>query len=210
MARDPKHDILFEPIKIGPKTMKNRFYQIPHCNGFGSEKPMNQAYFRAMKAEGGYGGVCTEYCSISPESDDTHRVSARLWDDDDIRNLSVMCDMLHEHGALAACELWYGGPHAPCMETRCVPRGPSQIPSDFEYLTYCIEMDKDDIRDVQQIYVDAAKRAAEGRLRHRLRLRLALLPAAAVPDPLLQQAHRRVRRLASRTGPASGSRRSSR
>ena len=43
MPRDPKHDILFEPIEIGPKTMKNRFYQIPHCNGFGSEKPMSQA-----------------------------------------------------------------------------------------------------------------------------------------------------------------------
>ena len=86
-------------------------------------------------------------------------MSARLWDDDDIKNLSVMCDMLHEYDALAACELWYAGPHAPCMETRCVPRGPSQIPSDFEHLTYCIEMDKDDIRDVQQMYVDAAKRA---------------------------------------------------
>jgi len=125
MARDPRHDILFEPIQLGPVTMKNRFYQIPHCNGFGSEKPLNQAYFRAMKAEGGYGACCTEYCSISPESDDTHRVSARIWDDDDIKNLSVMCDMLHEHRALAACELWYGGPHAPCMETRAVPRGPS-------------------------------------------------------------------------------------
>ncbi len=159
MARDPKHDVLFEPIQIGPKTMKNRFYQIPHCNGFGSEKPLNQAYFRAMKAEGGYAACCTEYCSISPESDDTHRVSARLWDDDDIKNLSVMCDMLHEHDSLAACELWYGGPHAPCMETRAVPRGPSQIPSDFEHLTYCKEMDKDDIREVQQLYVDAAKRA---------------------------------------------------
>ena len=110
MARDPKHDILFEPIQIGPKTMKNRFYQIPHCNGFGSEKPLSQAHFRAMKAEGGYAAVCTEYCSIHPESDDTHRVSARLWDDDDIKNLSLMCDMLHEHGALAAAELWYGGP----------------------------------------------------------------------------------------------------
>jgi dimethylamine/trimethylamine dehydrogenase len=159
MPRDPKYDPLFEPIQIGPKTMKNRFYQIPHCNGFGSEKPMSQAYFRALKAEGGYGACCTEYCSISPESDDTHRVSARLWDDDDIKNLSVMCDMLHEHGALAAAELWYGGPHAPCMESRCVPRGPSQIPSDFEYLTYCKEMDKQDIREVQQLYVDAAKRA---------------------------------------------------
>ena len=54
MARDPKYDVLFEPIQIGPKTMKNRFYQIPHCNGFGSEKALSQAYFRAMKAEGGY------------------------------------------------------------------------------------------------------------------------------------------------------------
>ena len=105
MARDPKYDILFEPIQLGPKTMKNRFYQIPHCNGFGSEKPMSKAYFRAMKAEGGYGACCTEYCSIHPESDDTHRVSARLWDDDDIKNLGLMCDMLHEHGALAAAEL---------------------------------------------------------------------------------------------------------
>jgi dimethylamine/trimethylamine dehydrogenase len=159
MARNPKHDVLFEPIQIGAKTMKNRFYQIPHCNGFGSERPLSQAYFRAMKAEGGYAACCTEYCSISPESDDTHRVSARIWDDGDIRNLGIMCEMLHEHGALAACELWYGGPHAPCMESRCVPRGPSQIPSDFEYLTYAKEMDKDDIRDVQQMYVDAAKRA---------------------------------------------------
>src|ERR687888_152000 len=161
MARDPKHDILFEPIQIGPKTMKNRFYQIPHCNGFGSEKPMNQAYFRAMKAEGGYGACCPGYCSFSRESEDTHRVSARLWDDEDVRNLSVMCDMLHEHGALAAAELWYGGPHAPCMESRCVPRAPSQIPSDFEHLTYPKEMDKDDIREVQGFYVEAAKRARE-------------------------------------------------
>ena len=159
MARDPKHDILFEPIQIGPKRMKNRFYQIPHCNGFGSEKPFSQAFFRAVKAEGGYAAVSTEYCSISPESDDTHRMSARLWDDEDIKNLSLMCDMLHEYDALAACELWYGGPHAPCMESRCVARGPSQIPSDFEYMTYAIEADKDDIRYLQKLYVDAAKRA---------------------------------------------------
>ena len=43
MARDPKYDILFEPIQIGPKTLRNRFYQVPHCNGAGSEKPGMQA-----------------------------------------------------------------------------------------------------------------------------------------------------------------------
>ena len=161
MARDPKHDILFEPIQIGPKTMKNRFYQIPHCIGAGSEKPGTQAANRGTKAEGGWGACCTEYCSIHPESDDTHRVSARLWDEGDVINLRHMTDTLHAHGALAAVELWYGGAHAPCMESRAVPRGPTSGASEFEYLTYCHEADEDDIRDLIQMYVDAAKRAEQ-------------------------------------------------
>ena len=32
MARDPRYDILFEPVRIGPVTAKNRFYRVPHCN----------------------------------------------------------------------------------------------------------------------------------------------------------------------------------
>ena len=161
MARDPKYDILFEPIQIGPKTLKNRFYQVPHCIGAGSEKPGMQAYHRGMKAEGGWGACCTEYCSIHPESDDTSRVSARIWDEGDVRNLAAMCDRLHEFGALAGIELWYGGPHAPCMETRATPRGPSQIASDFELNIFPRYMDKDDIDTVQQMYVDAAMRARD-------------------------------------------------
>jgi dimethylamine/trimethylamine dehydrogenase len=161
VARDPKYDILFEPIEIGPKTLKNRFYQVPHCIGAGSEKPGMQAYHRGMKAEGGWAGICTEYCSIHPESDDTSRVSARIWDEGDVRNLAAMCDRLHEHGALAGIELWYGGPHAPCMETRHTPRGPSQIASDFELNIFPRYMDKDDIETLQKMYVDAAVRARE-------------------------------------------------
>ncbi|MBA2516811.1 MAG: dimethylamine dehydrogenase, partial [Solirubrobacterales bacterium] len=161
MARDPKYDILFEPIQIGPKTLKNRFYQVPHCIGAGSEKPGFQAYHRGIKAEGGWGACCTEYCSISPESDDTSRVSARIWDDGDIRNLAAMCDRLHHYDALAGIELWYGGPHAPCMETRATPRGVSQIPSDFEINIHPRTMDYDDIAELQQMYVDASLRARD-------------------------------------------------
>jgi dimethylamine/trimethylamine dehydrogenase len=161
VARDPKYDILFEPIQLGPKTLKNRFYQVPHCIGAGSEKPGMQAYHRGIKAEGGWGACCTEYCSIHPESDDTSRVSARIWDEGDVRNLKAMTDRLHHFGALAGIELWYGGPHAPCMESRATPRGPSQIPSDFELNIHPRYMDKDDINEVQQMYVDAALRARD-------------------------------------------------
>ncbi len=161
MARDPKYDVLFEPVKIGPKTLRNRFYQVPHCIGAGSEKPGMQAYHRGIKAEGGWAACCTEYCSISPESDDTMRVSARIWDDGDIVNLAAMCDRLHQFGALAGIELWYGGPHAPCHETRDTPRGPSQIASEFESNIYPRYADKDDIQLLQKYYVDAAIRAKE-------------------------------------------------
>jgi len=161
MARDPKHDILFEPIQIGPKTLRNRFYQVPHCIGAGSDKPGFQAAHRSMKAEGGWAAMNTEYCSINPESDDTHRLSARIWDEGDVRNLRAMTEEVHKYGALAGVELWYGGAHAPNMESRATPRGPSQYASEFETLSYCKEMDFSDIAQVQQYYVDAAKRSRD-------------------------------------------------
>jgi len=161
MARDPRHDILFEPIRLGPKTLRNRFYCTPQCNGAGSEKPGMQAGHRGMKAEGGWGAVCTEYCSVHPESDDTHRVSARLWDEGDVRNLARMCDAIHAWDALAGVELWYGGPHAPCMDSRLVARAPSQIASDIDPLTVPREASKEEIRELQGFYVAAAKRARE-------------------------------------------------
>jgi len=33
VPRDPRYDILFEPVKIGPVIAKNRFFRAPHCNG---------------------------------------------------------------------------------------------------------------------------------------------------------------------------------
>jgi dimethylamine/trimethylamine dehydrogenase len=160
-VKGTKYDLLFEPIQIGPKTLKNRFYQVPHCIGAGSDRPGFQAAHRSIKAEGGWAAMNTEYCSIHPESDDTHRVSARLWDEGDVRNLHAMTEAIHKYDALAGVELWYGGAHAPCMESRCTPRGPSQYASEFETMTYCHEMDYADIADVQGFYVEAAKRARD-------------------------------------------------
>ncbi len=161
MARDPRYDILFEPIKIGPKTLRNRFYQVPHCIGAGSNLPGFQAAHRSLKAEGGWAAMNTEYCSIHPESDDTSRMSARIWDEGDVRNLRAMTDEVHKHGALAGIEMWYGGPHAPCLESRATSRGPSQYASEFETLSYCKAMTLDEIAMVQQYYVDAALRARD-------------------------------------------------
>ena len=163
MARDPKHDILFEPIQIGPKTLKNRLQQAAHCNGAGTEKPGFQAHFRAMKAEGGFAVVGTEYCSISPDSEDAPRTSSRLWDQGDVRNLAHMVDMAHEHGALASIELWYGGAFAAGLESRAngMRRAPSHTGAHFGQVTAARAMTRDDIREVQSYYVRAARLAKQ-------------------------------------------------
>jgi len=49
MTRDPRYDILFEPVKIGPVTAKNRFYQVPHCNGMGHQYPSSMAEMRGTR-----------------------------------------------------------------------------------------------------------------------------------------------------------------
>ncbi len=161
MPRDPKYDPLFEPIRIGPKRMKNRFYQTPHANHAGSDFPGADAAFRAVRAEGGWGAVNTGWCSIGPESDATSHLSARLWDEDDVRNLRHLCDRVHEHGALIGVELGHLGVYAPCCESRAVPCGPSAYPSDVEPWVYCAEFDEDEIASLIERHVEAARRALE-------------------------------------------------
>ncbi len=163
MARDSKYDILFDEVKIGPKTAKNRFFQTAHSTGHGSERPGAAASFRGMKAEGGWAVVFTEYCSIHPESDEYPYTAARLWDDGDVRNLAHMCDEAHKHRSLAGVQLWYSGGHAPCLESREVGRSPSQFQSEMfaTRTVYGYEMDEDDIKTVINMYVEAGRRAQQ-------------------------------------------------
>ncbi len=37
--RNPRYDILFQEMKIGPVTAPNRFYQTPHATGMGWRAP---------------------------------------------------------------------------------------------------------------------------------------------------------------------------
>ncbi|HEV2951263.1 MAG TPA: FAD-dependent oxidoreductase [Actinomycetota bacterium] len=158
---DPNHEILFEPVRIGPKTLRNRFYQVPHCSGFGTEKPWTQAAHRGVKAEGGWAVVCTEYAPFSPDSDEAPLIAARFWDEDDMRALRLMTDAAHEHGALAGLELHHSGAHAPNSQTRLPSIAPSQLASDLEPHVVPKEMERTDIRRVVNGWADAAVRARD-------------------------------------------------
>ena len=158
---DPKHAILFEPVRIGPKTLRNRFYQVPHCSAFGTEKAWTQAAHRGMKAEGGWAAVCTEYAPFAPDTDEAPLIAARFWDEDDVRALRLMADAAHEHGALAGLELHHAGNHAENNVTRYPTLAPSQTASDLHPHVVAKAMERSDIERVQRDWVEAAKRARD-------------------------------------------------
>ncbi|WP_225029643.1 oxidoreductase [Xinfangfangia pollutisoli] len=166
MARNPRYDILFEPVKIGPKLAKNRFFQVPHASGMTNAAPQVRAAFRGMKAEGGWGVVCTGAASVDPSSDDSPFPCATLWDRADIAAHRVMTEAVHAQGALAGIELWHGGAAAMNRTTRLPPLSPSGVPWMATHVPFMSSarpkvMDAGDIKDLIRWHAEAAMRAEQ-------------------------------------------------
>jgi dimethylamine/trimethylamine dehydrogenase len=156
---DSRYSILFEPVKIGPKIAKNRFYQVPHCNGAGHRWPKTMAWLRGMKAEGGWGVVCTEECEIHPSSDASGFPEMRLWDDSDIPTHRLMTEKVHEHDALAGIELVHGGIHVSNRFSRTPALSPSGGPGHWVDPIQSRAMSRRDIKEMRGWFRKAALRA---------------------------------------------------
>ncbi len=156
------YDILFEPVHIGPVIAPNRFYQVPHCNGFGYRMPQGLATMRGIKAQGGWGVVCTEEVEIHHSSDLAPYFEGRLWSDDDIPALALMADAVHKHGSLAGIELVYNGYDASNLYSRVPSLAPSSMGtiggSGYDPVQ-TRRMDKEDIRNLRKWHREAALRA---------------------------------------------------
>lgn len=159
--RDPRYDILFEPMQIGPVTAKNRFYQVPHCNGGGYRDPSAVAAMRGTKAEGGWGVIFTEQCEMHHTSEIAPYIELRLWDDDDIPQLRKMAERMKEYGALAGIQLAYSGINGPNLYSKEVPLAPTALPirTFTNDPVQARALDKQDIRDLRRWFVNAAKRS---------------------------------------------------
>ena len=160
MTRDSRYNILFEPMDIGPVTAKNRFYQVPHCNGGGYRDPSAAAEMRGIKSQGGWGVIFTEQCEMHHSSEITPFIELRLWDDSDIPAIAKMADRMKEHGALAGIQLAYSGINGPNLYTREVPLAPSAMPirTFTNDPVHARALDKDDIKNLRRWFVNAAKR----------------------------------------------------
>jgi dimethylamine/trimethylamine dehydrogenase len=158
---ESRYGVLFEPVKIGPVTARNRFYQVPHCNGGGYRDPSANAEMRRVKAEGGWAVIFTEQVEIHPTSDITPYIELRIWDDKDVPVLAKITDAIHSGGALAGIELTHNCLNSPNSWSREVPMAPSHLPVQ----TFSPEpmqaraMDKEDIRNMRRWHREACIRA---------------------------------------------------
>ncbi len=158
---DSRYSVLFEPLQIGPKVAKNRFYQVPHCNGGGYRDPSAVVEMRRTKAEGGWGVIFTEQTEIHPTSEIAPFIEQHLWDDRDIPALARMADAMKSHGALAGIQLAYSGINGPNLYSREVPLAVSGGP----ILTFTSDpvqartMDLSDIKDLRRWFRNAFRRS---------------------------------------------------
>ena len=158
-VRDPRYDILFEPVRIGPVTARNRFFQVPHCNGMGHRDPTAHAWMRGVKAEGGWAVVCTEEVEIHFTSDVAPFVEGRIWDDADLPAHARLVEKVHEHGALAGIELVHSGMSAANLYSRLPPLGPGHLPVFEHHPVQARRMTKDDIADLRRWHRQAVARS---------------------------------------------------
>ncbi|WP_371171073.1 FAD-dependent oxidoreductase [Aliiroseovarius sp. 2305UL8-7] len=161
--RDKRYDVLFEPMQIGPVTAKNRFYQVPHCNGGGYRDPSAAAEMRRSKAEGGWGVIFTEQTEMHHTSEITPFIELRLWEDKDVPMLRKMSERMKEHGALAGIQLAYSGVNGPNLYSKEVPLAVSAQPirTFTNDPVQARALDKSDIRDLRRWFVNAAKRSKD-------------------------------------------------
>src|SRR5579864_1393617 len=158
-ARDARYDVLFEPVRLGPVTARNRFFQVPHCNRMGHRDPTAHAVMRGVKAEGGWAVVCTEEVEIHPDSDVGGFIEGRLWDDADVPAHARLVGQVHEHGSLAGIELVHSGMASGNFYGRIPPAGPSHLPVAGHEPIQARAMTRDDIADLRRRHRAAVRRS---------------------------------------------------
>lgn len=156
---DSRYDVLFEPVQMGPVTARNRFFQVPHCNGMGHLRPAALAAMRGVKAEGGWAVVCSEEVEFHWASDLAPSVEGSLIDDHDLPMHELMVERVHAHGALAGCELVHSGRTASNLEARTAPMGVAPLPVEGLHPVQARQMSARDIADLRRWHRQGVQRA---------------------------------------------------
>lgn len=151
---------LFSPIKLGPVTLTHRAVIPGHSmllgEGDGTMGDRYRAYL-VERARGGAAMVGIESAPIHPVSNQFHN-QMRLWLDGVVPGLKRCADEVHAAGGKISIILWHAG-HNVTHYNGIPPLAPSAIPSPITGEIPKV-MTEDDIGEMIEAYVGAAKRCA--------------------------------------------------
>ncbi len=155
-----KFHAMYEPIKIGNMTVKNRFVVPPMGNNFantdGTMSEQSAAYYGA-RAKGGFGLITLEATVVHPGAKGGPRKPC-LYDDSTIESFKHVIDVCHEAGAKVSIQLQNAGPEGNAKNAGAPIKAASAIPSVYGR-DIPEELTTEEIYEMIEGYGTAAERA---------------------------------------------------
>lgn len=159
---------LFEPLTIGPVTLRNRLVFGAHFTMFTEPHPTfgepgfygdRYGRYLAERAEGGVAVVIAGETAVSPNTAYKMPNNANGWDPEAVPHFQHLTDRVHEHGALAFIQLTHSGAMMLGNWSKEVAVAPSPVPDYFETPK---AMNARDIAEAIEYHVACARNAVAG------------------------------------------------
>ena len=161
MASFNKYEHVFQPLKVGHTTFRNRFEFSPMVNNFVNslgEPTQNFIDFIESQAESGVSIITIGASPVDHLSAVDFASELDVTTDAKVCGLALISEAAHRHGAKISVELVHAGRGAdPALNSLPYALAPSNVPVPGRS-QYIKEMDQKDIEQVIESYVDCAKR----------------------------------------------------
>ena len=157
-----KFNAMFQPIEIGPMTVKNRFVVPPMGNNFantdGTMSEQSAAYYKE-RAKGGFGLITIEATVVHKGAKGGPRKPC-LYDDSTIESFRKVIDGCHVEGAKVSIQLQNAGPEGNAKNAGAPITAATSIPSvcgrDIPK-----QLTTEEVYELIKGYGEAARRAME-------------------------------------------------
>ena len=157
-----KFNAMFQPIEIGPMTVKNRFVVPPMGNNFantdGTMSEQSAAYYKE-RAKGGFGLITIEATVVHKGAKGGPRKPC-LYDDSTIESFRKVIDGCHAEGAKVSIQLQNAGPEGNAKNAGAPITAATSIPSvcgrDIPK-----QLTTEEVYELIKGYGEAARRAME-------------------------------------------------
>ena len=157
-----KFKAMFQPITIGPMTVKNRFVVPPMGNNFanadGSMSDQSVAYYRE-RAKGGFGLITIEATVVHKGAKGGPRKPC-LYDDSTIESFRRVVAACHAEGARVSVQLQNAGPEGNAKNAGAPITAATSIPSVYGR-DIPKELTTEEVYELVKGYGEAARRAME-------------------------------------------------